>query len=217
MNFREIENIENLVSSRETFASSSFQLQMITEYLEKEKRKSGAKENPFIYFYEDVISSELSFNFKNTIGDTNYKNASDDALTCLNTCNEFRKLTPWTIVGWLQNALKFADHIVLHYIQDYCKAIPKSYPNAGIEKSRYIQLSENENNNISTAGAELKDLYELRNKLEHRTKIHADGKQELISPQRSKVRYIVAKLYPDALNRILKGYLIAYPDYHHEN
>jgi len=216
MNFREIENIENAVASTETSASSSFQLQMVAEYLEKEKRKSGAKENPFMYFYEDVISSSLSFNFKTAIGDSIYKNASDDALSCLNTCNEFRKLSSWAISGWLQNALKFTDHIVLHYIQDYCKEIPKSYPNSGVEKSRYIQLSEKDGD-ISIAGAELKDLYELRNKLEHRTKVHADGKQELIPPQRNKVRYVVVKLYPDALSRILKGYLIAYPNSRHEN
>jgi len=213
MNFREIENIENTVASTETAASSSFQLEMLSEYLEKEKRKSTAKENPFVYFFEDIISSSLSFNFKTAIGDSNYKNASDDALSCLNTCNEFRKISSWAISGWLQNALKFTDNIVLHYIQEFCKEIPKSYPNTGVEKSRYIQLSEKDGD-ISTAGAELRDLYELRNKLEHRTKVHPDGRQELIPPQRNKVRYVVVKLYPDALSRILKAYLIAYPNCH---
>jgi hypothetical protein len=213
MNFREIENIENAFASTETATSSSYQLEMLSEYLEKEKRKSGAKENPFMYFYEDIISSSLTFNFKTAIGDSNYKNASDDALACLNTCNEFRKLSSWAISGWLQNALKFTDHIVLHYIQEYCKEIPKSYFNAGVEKSRYIQLSEKDGD-ISTAGAELKDLYELRNNLEHRTIIYPDGKQELISPKRNKVRYIVVKIYPAALIRILKAYLIAYPNFH---
>ena len=213
MNFREIENIENAFASTETATSSSYQLEMLSEYLEKEKRKSGAKENPFMYFYEDVISSSLTFNFKTAIGDSNYKNASDDALACLSTCNEFRKLSSWAISGWLQNALKFTDHIVLHYIQEYCKEIPKSYFNAGVEKSRYIQLSEKDGD-ISTAGAELKDLYELRNNLEHRTIIYPDGKQELISPKRNKVRYVVVKIYPAALIRILKAYLIAYTNFH---
>ena len=213
MNFREIENIENAFASTETATSSSYQLEMLSEYLEKDKRTSGAKENPFMYFYEDVISSSLTFNFKTAIGDSNYKNASDDALACLNTCNEFRKLSSWAISGWLQNALKFTDHIVLHYIQEYCKEIPKSYFNAGVEKSRYIQLSEKDGD-ISTAGAELKDLYELRNNLEHRTIIYPDGKQELISPKRNKVRYVVVKIYPAALIRILKAYLIAYPNFH---
>jgi hypothetical protein len=205
MNFKEIENIENQVASTETAASSSYQMQMLAEFLEKEKRKTGAKENPFVYFYEDVISNSLLFNFQSALGELIYKNASDDALSCLNICDEFYKLSSWSVNGWLQNALKFADNIVLHYIQDCCKEIPKSYPMIGVEKARYVHLSEKEGD-ISTAGAELKDLYDLRNDLEHRTKIHADGKQELIPPKRNKVRHVVVKLYPDALRRILKEY-----------
>lgn len=210
MNFREIESIENQAVSIETAATSGFQLEMLTEYLEKEKKRLGAKENPFVSFYEDVILSPISFNFQTVLGKANYKNASDDALSCLNSCPEFYKLTSWAVSGWLQNALKFTDNIVLHYIQDCCKEIPKKYPNAGVEKSRYIQLSEKDAD-ISIAGAKLKDLYELRNKLEHRTKIHPDGKQELIYPKLNKVRYIVVKLYPDALQRILKTYKTKFP------
>jgi UV DNA damage repair endonuclease len=62
------------------------------------------------------------------------------------------------------------------------------------------------------APAELKDLYELRNKLEHRTITHPDGTQELISPKRNKVRQVVVKLYPDALMRILNTYKLKYPN-----
>ena len=209
MNFKEIENIENQAASTETTVSG-YQLDMLTEFLEKEKKKAEAKKNPFVYFYEDVISNSLSFNFQSTLGEIKYKSASDDALNCLNICNEFYKLSSWSVSGWLQNALKFADNIVLHYIQDCCKEIPKSYPNAGVEKSRYIQLSEKDGD-ISVAGAELKDLYELRNDLEHRTKVHSDGRQELIPPKRNKVRHVVVKLYPDALKRILKTYKATYP------
>ena len=69
MNFKEIENIENQVASTETAASSSYQMQMLSEFLEKEKRKSTAKENPFVYFYEDIISASLSFNFQTELGE----------------------------------------------------------------------------------------------------------------------------------------------------
>lgn len=205
MNFKEIENIENEVASTETISIGSYQKQMLAEFLEKEKRRAKAKENPFVYFYEDVISNSLSFNFQTALGKIYYEHASDDALNCLNICNEFYKLSAWSVNGWLQNALKFADNIVLHYIQDCCKERPKQYSNAGVEKARYIQLSEKEGD-ISVAGAVLQDLYNLRNDLEHRTKKHVDGKQELIPPQRNKVRREVVKLYPNALKRILKTY-----------
>jgi hypothetical protein len=211
MKFREIENIENQAVSTETTPSNSFHLEMIAEYLEKEKIKARAKETPFTYFYENVILSSLNFNFQNALGEAYYKNASDDALSCLNTCTDFYKISSWAISGWLQNALKFTDNIALHYIQNYCKEIPKSYPNAGVEKSRYIHLSEKDGD-ISIAGAELKDLYELRNRMEHRTKIHLDGTQELIPPKRNKVRQVVVKLYPDVLKRFLKTYEFSFPE-----
>lgn len=212
MNFKEIEDLENQVASNEFIASSGYQSFIITEYLEKENKKNGAKNNPFVYFYEDVIMTSISFNFQPAIGQLHYKNASDDALACLNLCLEFRKLSHWEISGWLNNALKFIDNIVLHYIQDICKELPAKHKDAGTEKSRYIQLSLKENREISVAGSELKDLYDLRNNFEHRTKIFPDGKQELITPNRNKARKEVVKLYKDALIRILRTYKNEFPD-----
>ena len=211
MNFKEIEKLENRIATKEPFVMNSLHQLMFTEYLEKEARKSTAKENPFVYFYEDVISATLAFNFQSALGALHYKNASDDALNCLDICNEFRKLSQWSVNGWLQSALKFADNIVLHYIQECCKETPKKYPNSGIEKSRYVHISEKEGD-ISVAGTNLKDLYDLRNKLEHRTITHSDGKQELIQPKRNWLRYQVTKLYPVVLRKILKTYKTVCPD-----
>ena len=207
MSFREIENIENSISSKDIaeVRISSFQKQMLSEYIEKEKRKSTAKGNPFEFFYEDVISASLTFSFRTALGEQYYKNASDDALACLDICIEFKKVTSWNISGWLQNALKFADHIVLHYIQECCKETLKSHQLYGIERARYAHLFEKEGE-ISIAGAKLNDLYVLRNSIEHRTITHSNGKQELLSPRRNWVRQQVVKIYPDVLRRFLKTY-----------
>ncbi len=205
MNFRELENIENLAASTGN-TISRFHQEIIEDYLEKEKRKLGAKENPFVYFYEDVIVTSLTYNFQTALGTTYYKNASNDALSCLNICDDFYRLSSWSVNGWLQNALKFIDNIVLHYIQELCKEIPKKFPNAGIEKSRYKQLGECNDAEIRRVGIVLEDLYNLRNDLEHRTIIHADGRQELIPPKRNEVRQAVVKLYPEVLRKILKAY-----------
>lgn len=204
MNFREIENIENRASLSEA-TLGSFQQEIIADYLEKEKRKLGAKENPFVYFYEDVIANSLSYNFQIVLGAAYYKNASEDALSCLNICDDFYRLSSWSVSGWLQNALKFIDNIILHYLQETLKEIPIKYDGFGVEKSRYIQLS-NKTGDMSTVGHELKELYDLRNDLEHRTIIHADGRQELVPPKRPKVRRTIVKLYPDVLKRVLKTY-----------
>jgi hypothetical protein len=100
--------------------------------------------------------------------------------------------------------LKFADHIVLHYIQDVRKETPQKYPEAGIEKSRYIQLSQESGDYAAIAGTTLVYLYNLRNKFEHRTKTYSDGTQELIPLQKNKARHEVAKNYPLALKKMLK-------------
>lgn len=211
MNFREIENIENKVASTETSASSSFQLDILNDYLEKEKKKSGAKENPFVFFYEDVISSAMSFNFKSALGDVQYKNASEDALACLEICVDFSKLPLYSISGWLQNALKFTDHLVLHYIQEVLKETPIIL--GGEEKSRYIQIKRKKGE-ISDAGDKLIYLYELRSKqLEHRTRVYPDGKQEIISPPRKLIRKEISKSFPDVMKIFLRTYKSAYPSY----
>ena len=197
-----------MVSSRETpeVEISSFQKQILFEYFENEKRKSTAKESPFEYFYEDVIETSLTFSFQTVLGEQYYKNASDDALTCLDICNNFRKLSSLSVSGWLQSALKFTDHIVLHYIQECCKETLRPHKKYGIERARYIHIAEKEGD-ISIAGDKLNVLYELRNGFEHRTITHSDGKQELLAPRRSMVRYQVGKLYPEVLRRILKTYM----------
>jgi hypothetical protein len=152
-----------------------------------------------------VISCSLEYNFQITLGIPYFKNASDDAKSCIHICNDFYKLSSWSIIGWLPNALKFVDNIVLHYLQESLKEVPKTYYNAGVEKGRYIHLSEKAGV-VSAAGYELKELYDLRNELEHRTIIYPDGRQELVTPKRNKVRQIVLKLYPEVLKRILITY-----------
>ncbi|HLS30737.1 MAG TPA: hypothetical protein VK021_07775 [Flavobacteriaceae bacterium] len=205
MNFKEIENMEHQASSIESEVSE-YQKEIIADYLEKENKKSSAKENPFVYFYEDIIENPIAYDFEKGLGLVYYKNASADALTCINICDDFYRLSSWIINGWLQNALKFIDNIVLHYIQEVLKEIPKKYPNAGVEKSRYKQLSEKTENELRIIGIILEELYDLRNHLEHRTRIFSDGRQEILRPQYNKVRRTVVKKYPHVLKALLKIY-----------
>jgi hypothetical protein len=201
MKFIELQNLERRKTASQEQALNSFQQEMYREFLEKQARKSTASQQPFEYFYEDVISAKLNLDFKTRLGQTYYQLAEDDARSCLEICNEFRKLSQWQVSGWLNNALKFADNLVLHYIQDISKKNPQKYPEAGDEKSRYVQLSKMEGS-ISLAGSFLKDLYEERNRLEHRTITRSDGSQELLRPQRNKVRKMVGKMYPEVLRRM---------------
>jgi hypothetical protein len=202
MNYKELENLERRLSASGDQHMNGFHQEMYREYVEKQARKADANVRPFEYFYEDIINETLDVDFKNRLGDYNYEHASDDARCCLGICDEFRKLNQWQVSGWLINALKFADHLVLNYIQEISGENPKKYPEFGEEKSRYKQLIEM-NGPISLVGTYLKDLYQMRNQMEHRTITHEDGRQELIRPQRNKARRLVSKFFPVVLKRMI--------------
>jgi hypothetical protein len=114
MKFSEIAKLEGLLGP-EPAPMNSYQLDLIREYLEHAKRKAEAADRPFEYFYEDVIAAKLQKDFKAYLGPY-YAHAAEDARCCLHICDEFRKLGSIHIYSWLQNALKFADSLVMHYI-----------------------------------------------------------------------------------------------------
>jgi len=210
MRFEELERLEKTVQLSEIIDPSSSYAIMLKELLENEERKAEARKSPFKYFYEDIIALSLDYNFQIALGNSYFDNATHDAKSCLDISVEFRKVTPSIIFSWLQNALKFIDHLVLHYIQECCKETPKVFPNQrGIESSRYLHLA-NKNGNISQAGYKLGELYEMRSQNEHRTK-EINGKQVLIRPKTNRVRYRVVELFPEILKIFLKTYKTELP------
>lgn len=204
MNFKELEKIENFVAANE-FLPNPFNRIILVEFLENKNDRVNIADDPFNYFYEDIIESTLDFDFKKSLGNKIYENATTDALTCLNSCVEFKRMNQWKVASWLDLALKFADNFVLHYIQEHCKELPQATPGNGLEKSRYIQLSK-KNGEIGKAGSMLEELYNFRNGITHQTKTYQDGRQEIIKPQLNKIRYKVNKMYPSVLRNILRTY-----------
>ncbi len=187
---------------------TDFEKGLFRNYLQEIERSKDIKSNPFEFFFEDVINEKLKNEYKTVLGDSVYKLAEHDARACLETCNEFKKLNSYKLQGWLSNALKFADHFVLFYIQECMKTKPLKYDNCGDEKSRYKQLEETaENRLMNSAGSILKNLYDARNKFEHRTKIHEDGRQELMRPPVNKVYREVKKFYPNVLLHFESAFL----------
>lgn len=212
MTYNDIEKLEYVKSSDEVTAQSELSSLLMKEYIEYEEKRKEADKNPFYFFYEDVINAKLNYLFDAALGATTYRAASDDARSCLLICNNFKKMNGYGTTVWLGAALKFVDNIVLHYIQEVCKQAPKKYVDAGVEKSRYVQLAKM-SGKPATCGAVLKNLYEMRNGLEHRTITKDDGKQELITPSKNRLRRDVNKLYPVALTTLLESYKIALSTY----
>lgn len=183
---------------------------LINNLLESEKTKEFSG-RPLEYFYEDVIEELIKFKFKTALGTLVYQNATDDATTCLETCR-FSLLNQYKIHAWLLVALKFIDHFVLHYLQDVKKVSIKKIDNTGVEKSRYIQLIGLKCN-ASKAGSNLINLINLRSKkLEHRTRITRDGRQQLLKPDRKSIYREVIQYYPEVLKIFLAEYKSHYPD-----
>jgi hypothetical protein len=139
--------------------------------------------------------------FRNIFLGDDYKNIKLDATECLDICDDFSKMSSRTVNTWLSSSFKVVDYLVLHIIQVVRNDKPKSYPNLGLERARYRQFTEYNNENLSFIGTKLLALYEKRNGNEHRTKRNEDGTQILVRPNRNKTREMVMDYYP----LIMKG------------
>lgn len=183
--------------------------QIINTSLEIIEERALKKKNlPFEYFYEDIIQEVLRIDFTTIFDQSDYKALKEDAMECLELCDNFQKLSAKNINSWLQASLKVVDYLVLDYIQNINKETPKKYNQLGIERSRYQQLEEDLQPDIKDIGTKLKALYDFRNSNEHRTKTNPDGTQILIRPNRHQTREIVMKYFPTILNTFKNKYSI---------
>ncbi|XCF07530.1 hypothetical protein ABI125_06645 [Tamlana crocina] len=166
--------------------------------IEKEEETIGMNEDSFIYFYEDVIDHEIQFEFEEALTTAVYELAQGDATNCLNTFSSFKKIEDNSaLYSWLQNAIRFTDHLALHYLQEIIKEVPEKQGDAGQERSRYIQINQKKND-AEKAGRIMDNLYECRNKLEHR-KVENSDSQRIIPPNYKRAKKQIIKRYPEAL------------------
>lgn len=232
MNFRDIKKLESNFtkkplrekkSIKEVNYEDNIDKHALNDLILSEEKKKQYFKNPLEYFYQDTISEKFKFDFKTALGSSYYNPASDDALACLEICC-FNELNPYKVHGWLVSAFKFIDHFVLHYIQDIKKEViakkndtpeiiqDTSQKKIGDEMSRYVHLIKYKGE-IAKAGLYLKLLYQLRNrKLEHRTRIFTNGKQELLKPDRKAAFIEIRYKYPEIMKIFLKEYKSTFPN-----
>ncbi len=186
---------DSIGKGRELTASNKL---IVIGLIEKEEETIGMNEDSFVYFYEDVIDNNIEFEFEEALTTAVYQLAQADATNCLITFSSFKKIEDNSaLYSWLQNAIRFTDHLALHYIQEIIKEEPEKQGDAGRERSRYIQINQKKND-AEKAGRIMDNLYECRNKLEHR-KVENSDSQRIIPPNYKKVRKQIAKRYPEAL------------------
>lgn len=232
MNFEDIKKLEkntalkiSVTKTKGSKVESESDQDLVKDLIKTEANKDYL-EKPFEYFYEDVISEILKFEFESALGSDVYSDASDDALVCLETCRNFSNMNQYKIHGWLVCAFKFIDHFVLHYIQDVKKEtvtkkpIKSNHSNKsnsikifGDEMSRYIHLQKY-GGEINKAALNLILLYKLRNKkLEHRTRTIQGGRQALMKPDFKAAFKEVRYKYPEVLKIFLSEYKLSYPKF----
>ncbi len=202
----ELKKISSIIEKSEEFNLG--QRMIAIDIFNKEIDKTNCSEDPFIAFHECVTGFELHFNYKEILPVISYNSAADEAKACLLISSNFQDLQPnSTLLSWIINALKYTDHIVLHYIQEVLNLEPERDPHSGVERSRYIQINKKEFE-AQVAGNLLNNLYGYRNSLEHRTcKIPDDPKrQRIIVPNYSKVKKKILKDYPKALLSFEKAF-----------
>lgn len=177
------------------------------KYFDVQKKKKKLLSEPFKYFYKDIVGTAIGYELEPKIS-AEYKAIDNHAKACLKLVSCFLYLPlDDTLYSWIQRAIKLTDHFALHYIQEVKIVTPlKKIRNAGIERSRYRQISDF-NDIASVSGNNMDQLYEVRSSLEHRTNIDTTtGQQEIIIPNYKIARNKIKKLYPTAL----KGFRNAY-------
>lgn len=202
----ELEELSQMNMSNEeyNYAQRMIMVGMIEEKIIEEK----SSDDYFIRFFEDVINKEIDFDFKTALSEDAYNSASEDAEACINIFPRLSEMkSNRSVLSWIVTALKYTDQLVLHYIQNILNINPIKHPDHGTERSMYVQINTGEYT-ARVAGSVLNNLYEQRNKLEHR--YIKDPKDEekriLINPDFGKAKKKIQSDFPKALLSFRKAY-----------
>jgi hypothetical protein len=192
-----IETEENVNNSADLPANNKI---ILIELIEKEANLNQAQQDTFLYFYTDILGTENIFDFSGVLND-NYALAQAHAETCISIFIRFTSLeADPRLNSWLQSAIRVVDCIVIHYIQEILNEEPTIQGNAGVERSRYIQINRGEIK-AEKAGRIMDRLYGERNNMEHTTEPDPENpsKQILKPPNFKKIKKQIEKRFPEAL------------------
>ncbi len=204
-----IEELEELLKMNMQNEEYNYAQRMIMlDIIQKEILDAQASDDYFIRFFEDVVNGDIDFDFRSALSEEAYNSASEEAEACIHIYPRLSEMKAnRAILPWIVTALKYTDQLVLHYIQEILKTKPVKHPNHGIESSMYIQINSSEYS-AQVAGNLLYNLYELRNRLEHRyAKDPKNGEKKiLLKPDFKKAKQLIHSNFPRALKSFRKAY-----------
>jgi len=180
---------------------------IIIDLIGKETASIEDKQDTFVYFCNDILGTEEIFDFSGVLNE-NYTLAQGHAHACVSIFIRFASLEEDSrLHSWLISAIKVVDCIVIHYLQEVLNEDPTPQGNAGVERSRYIQINRH-GVKAEKAGRIMDQLYEERNNMEHLTKSDPanPGRQILIPPKFNRVKKKITKRFPEALESFNKAF-----------
>lgn len=187
----------NMQNEEYNYAQRMIMVNMIQEKI----LEAQASDDFFIRFFEDAINDVIDFDFKSALSDNAYNSASEDAEACINIFPRLSEMKAnRSVLSWIVTALKYTDQIVLHYIQEILNINPVKHPDHGVERSMYIQINTGEFT-AQVAGNLLNNLYEQRNRLEHRYVKDPKDEQKkiLLKPDFGTAKKKIQNNFPKAL------------------
>jgi hypothetical protein len=196
--------LETLIELEKSVTTSEFSINhkmIMIGLIGKEQKIENIKINPIKYFYEDVTSKSYSFDFASVLSLEASQLANDEIISCTNVFPVFSGIeSSSSLLNWLQSAIKFTDQLSLHYLQEILKEAPTKQGDYGKERSRYVQINK-KIYDAEKAGRIMDNLYDERNKLEHRTVNDSTnpGFQKIIPPKYHQARKKILKKYPEVL------------------
>jgi hypothetical protein len=175
--------------------------------LEEKQNITKAKEDPFNYFFTDIISRQDIFNFETVLKGT-YGTAQEHAGCCIDIFIRFSQLEAnISLYQWLSSAIKVVNCIAIHYLQEVLGEQPQKQGYACKERSQYIQINT-KGVKAQKAGSVMDNLFEYRNEMEHPIKNDpkSPGKQIFFKPNYRRFKKNIEKTLPKALNSFDDAY-----------
>ena len=186
---------------------------ILIEMIEKERVQVLIESEPFRYFYEDVTSLDDMFNFEEILGEQ-YAIAKEHAAFCLRIFASLSLLKPnVSLYHWLSSAIKVANCIVMHYLQEVLGETPVIQGEAGKERSMFIQINR-QGVTAQKAGRVIDNLFDCRNEMEHPLKNDPSkpGNKIFKIPNYKRIQKQIQKRFPDALTCFNSAYREHYAD-----
>lgn len=204
-----IEELEKLSKMNMQNEEYSFtQRMLMVDMIQEKILEAKSSDDYFIRFFEDAINDNIGFDFKSALSEDAYNSAKEDAEACLIICPRLTEMKAnRSVLSWIVAALKYTDQLVLHYIQEILAITPVKDPHHGTERSMYIQINSGEYS-AQVAGNLLDEIYDQRNKLEHRyiKDPKNENKKILLSPDFGTAKKKIQKNFPKALISFRKAY-----------